>query len=41
MWSALIGRWRALVDCVGLVVEACAAIVIGLLIVLLVLTLNP
>ncbi len=41
MWSAPIGRWRVLVDCAGLVAEACAAIVIGFLIVLLVLTLSP
>ncbi len=41
MWSAPIGRWRLLVDWAGLVAEACAAIIIGFLIVLLVLTPNP
>jgi len=41
MRSAPISRWRALVDCAGLVAEVAAAIVIGLLITILVLVFNP
>jgi len=39
--SAPVGRWRVLVDYAGLAAEVGAAIVIGLLIVVLVLMLNP
>ena len=41
MPSAPGGRWRALLDYVSLAAELAAAIVIGLLIMVLVLMLNP
>jgi hypothetical protein len=41
VWSAPGGRWRALVDYASLAGEVAAAIVIGLLITVLVLMLNP
>src|SRR5690349_1708151 len=41
MWSVPARRWRTLVDYAGVAAEVAAAIVIGLLITMLVLTLNP
>jgi hypothetical protein len=41
VWSASVWRWRVLVDYAGLAAEVSAAIVIGLLIVIMVLMLNP
>ena len=41
VWSAPVGLWRVLVDYAGLAAEVSAAIVIGLLIMVLVLMLNP
>ena len=41
MRSALAARWRALVDYAGLAAEVSAAIVIGVLITILLLALNP
>jgi hypothetical protein len=39
--SAPVGRWRVLVEYAGLAAEVSAAVVIGLLIMILVLMLNP
>jgi hypothetical protein len=41
MWSVPAGRWRTLADYAGVCAEIAAAIVIGLLIAILVLMLNP
>ena len=41
MRSALLARWRVLVDYAGIAAEVSAAIAIGLLITILVLSLNP